>query len=59
MYINKIQQDATVCRYLFNAKLLYMFRVPWHPSSGVHKNVTAASGTGHSICATTFHQRGL
>jgi len=26
-YINKIQQDATVCRYLFTANLLYMFRV--------------------------------
>jgi len=26
-YINKIQQDATVCRYLFTAKSLYMFRV--------------------------------
>ena len=28
------------------------------PSSGIHKTVTAASGTGHSIWATTFHQRG-
>ena len=28
------------------------------PSSGVHKTVTAASGTGHSICATAFLQRG-
>ena len=27
LYINKIQQDATVCRYLFTAKSLYMFRV--------------------------------
>jgi len=25
------------------------FVYPWHPSSGVHKSVTAASGTGHSI----------
>jgi len=30
-YINKIQQDATVCRYLFTAKLLDMFRVPNAP----------------------------
>jgi hypothetical protein len=30
-----------------------------HPSSGVHKTVTAASGTGHSIWETTFLQRGL
>jgi len=26
-YINKIQQDATVCRYLFTEKVLYVFRV--------------------------------
>ena len=24
--VEEIQQDATVCRYLFTAKLLYMFR---------------------------------
>ena len=30
-----------------------------HPSSGVHETVTAASGTGHSVRATTFRQRGL
>ena len=30
-YINKIQQDATVCRYLFTAKSLYMFRVSIAP----------------------------
>jgi len=30
-----------------------------HPSPGVHKTLTAASGTGHSIWATTFLQRGL
>ena len=30
-YINKIQQDATVCRYLFTAKLLYMFRASITP----------------------------
>ena len=41
----KIHPDATVCRYLFTAKLLYMFRVSQHPSSGVLKTVTAASGT--------------
>jgi len=45
--INKVQQDATICRYLFTAKLLYMFRVSSHPSSVVHKTVTAAAGTGH------------
>jgi len=30
-----------------------------HPSSGVHKTVTAASGTSRSVGATTFRQRGL
>ena len=35
------------------------FGCPSHPSSGVHKTVTAASGTGHSVRATTFRLRGL
>ena len=35
------------------------FRCPLHPSSGVHKTVTAASGTSHIIGTTTFLQRGL
>ena len=26
IFINKIQQDARVCRYLFTASLLYMFQ---------------------------------
>ena len=55
----KIQLDATVCRYLFTAKLLYMFRVSQHPSSGVLKTVTAASGTGHNTSAATSLQHGL
>jgi len=45
----KIQPDATVCRYLFTAKSLYMFRVSQHPSSGELKTVTATSGTGHTV----------
>ena len=55
----KIQRDATLCRYLFTAKLLYMFRVSQHPSSGVLKTVTAASGTGHNTGTATSLQRGL
>jgi len=55
----KIQPDAKVCKYLFTAKLLYMFRVSQHPSSGVLKTVTAASGTGHNIGRATSLQRGL
>ena len=49
----KIQPDATVCRYLFTPKSLYVFRVLQHPSSGVLKTVTAATGTGHNIGTAT------
>jgi len=57
--IIQIQPDATVCRYLFTAKSLYMFRVSQHPSSGVPKTVTVTSGTGHNIGIATSLQRGL
>jgi len=44
----KVQLDATVCSLIyFTAKSYYIFRVSQHPSSGVLKTVTAASGTGH------------
>jgi len=33
MYIDKIQQDATVGRYLFTANILYMFWVSIAPRS--------------------------
>jgi len=55
----KIQPDATVCRYLFTAKSLYMFRVSQHPSSEVLKTVIAASGTGHNTGIATSLQRDL
>jgi hypothetical protein len=58
LLIIKIQPDATVCRYLFTAKSLYMFRVSQHSSSGVLKSVTAASGTGHNTGTATSLQRG-
>jgi len=35
-----------------------MFRVSQHPSSGVLKTITAASGTGHNTGTATFLQRG-
>jgi len=57
--LTKIQPDAKVCRYLFTAKSLYMFRVSQHPSSGVLKTVTASSGTGHGTGTATSLQRGL
>jgi len=60
MYINKIQQDERVCRYLFTAKLLSTyFGCPLHPSSEEYKIITATSGTGHSIWAMIFRQRGI
>jgi len=55
----KIQPDTTVCRYLFTAKSLYMFRVSQHPSSGLLKTVTATYGTGHNNGTATSLQRGL
>jgi len=45
--------------FIYLTKLLYMFRVSQHPSSGVLKTVTAASGTGHNIGTATSLQRGL
>jgi hypothetical protein len=45
----KIQPYATVCRYLFTAKSLFMFRMSQHPSLGVLKTVTTVSGTGHTV----------
>ena len=59
VYINKIQQAATVCRCLFTAKLLYMFRVSLAPIIRSTSNCNCAYGTGHSVRATTFRQRGL
>ena len=50
-----MQQYADI---YFTAKSLYMFRVSQHPSSGVLKTVTAASGTGHNIGTATSVQRG-
>ena len=51
---NKTQQYAGI--YLLQ-NYSTCFGCPTRPSSGVHKTVNAASGTGHSICATTFLQR--
>ena len=43
-----LEADATVCRYLFTAKSLYVFRVSQHPSSGVLKTVTAVNKYLHT-----------
>ena len=53
---NKMQQYAGI--YLLQ-NYSTCFGCLSHPSSGVHKIVTAASGTGHNIRVTTFLQRGL
>ena len=55
----KVQLDATVCRHLFTAQSLNMFRVSQHPSSGVLKTVSATSGIGHDTGTATSFQRGL
>ena len=55
----KVQLDVTVCRHLFTAQSLYMFRVSRHPSSGVLKTVSATSGIGHDTGTATSFQRGL
>jgi len=52
---NKMQQFAGI--YLLHNHST-CFGCPSHPSSGVHKTVTAASGIGHSIWANTFIHRG-
>jgi len=49
---NEMQQYAGV--YLLQNYSTCFGRLS-HPSSGVHQTVTAASGTGHSVRATTFH----
>ena len=59
LYINKSPTWCKLCSLIyFTAKSLYMFRVTQHPSSGVLKTVTAASGTGHNIGTATSFQRG-
>jgi hypothetical protein len=53
---NEIQLYAGV--YLLQNYSTY-FECPSYPSSGVHQIVTAASGTGFGVRASTFRQRYL
>jgi len=55
--VEEIQQDATVCRYLFTANYSTCFGRSSRPSSGVHKTVVAASGTDHTIWGESFFKR--
>ena len=58
-YQTKIQLDATVCSLIILLQnYSTCFGCPPHPSSGVLKTVTAASGTGHNIGTATSLQRG-
>ena len=52
----KVPLDATVCRHLFTAKSLNMFRVSQYPSSGALKTATATSGIGHNTGTATSFQ---
>jgi len=54
-----VQRDATQ-NSLFIILQVHStcFGCQQHPSPGVHKTVTTASGTGHIFCAATFLQRG-
>ena len=49
---NKMQQYAGI--YLLQ-NYSTCFGCPLHPSSGVHKTVTAASGTGHIVYMCNDH----
>ena len=55
----EVQLDATICRHLFTAKSLYIFRASQHPSSGALKTVIDTSGIGHNTGTATSFQRGL
>ena len=71
IYLVKLNINATSSELIRSNKMrkyagIYLLQVyftcfgrPSRPTSGVHKTVTAASGTGHSNGATTFLQRGL
>jgi len=54
-----VQRDATQSSLFIILQVhSTCFRCQQHPSSGVHKTVTTASGTGHIFCAATSLQRG-
>ena len=54
-----VQRDATQSSLFIILQVhSTCFRCQPHPSSGVNKTVTTASGTDHIFCAATFLQRG-
>ena len=49
----KIQPDATVCRYLFTAKSLYMFRVSQYQYYDLYRRLRVVfSAPGDGCCDT-------
>jgi len=58
IYINKIQLDATVCRCIFTAKLLYMFRVYIAPIIRSISNSNCSFWCISHVRPTNFRQRG-
>ena len=53
-----VQRDATQSSLFIILQVLSTcFGFEPHPSSGVHKTVTTASGTGHIFCAAASIQR--
>jgi len=53
----KVLLDATVCRHLFTAESLYMFRASQHLSSGVLNTVSTISGISYdTVTASSFHR---
>ena len=59
LYINIVQRDATQSSQSIILQVhSTCFGCQPHSSSGVHKTVTTASGTGHIFCAATALQRG-
>ena len=54
-----VQRDATKSGLFIILQVhCTCFGCQLHPSAGVHKSVTTASGTGHNFCAATSLQRG-
>jgi len=54
-----VQRDATQSSLFIILQVhCTCFRCQPHPSSGIHKTVTTASGTGHIFCAAPSLQRG-
>jgi len=52
------QDDAQSSLFIILQVQSTCFGYQPHPSSGVHKTVTTAFGTGHIFCAATSLQRG-